>query len=397
MGERRVSRVSIAAGVALGLVVALAALRFAPRHDAKPPEVGDRIAGTLLPEDRGAIREVALHYVASLEPLVADTYRDFLLGLGPNVAIDAIVQRGDREAWEHFVREVAPAIADHAKVVEVDGPLTVWSKDRALVVGPDATAPRTTLVVPLKPDPKWEQRLHDWGTIPALAAAMPDRFVVRELPLEFDAGDFAVTKDRVIIDANLWGKNRGKSPRTATAESTRALVQSLFGKETVLLGAEPGDVPRHHLAMYMASLPSRGGHTMLVGDPAAARALLPPGWTPGVDSTDTGDPLVPDFGPETVARFERAAADLAKAGFDVVRVPVVPFDDKTYITYTNGVFEVRGGIWVAYVPIYGISALDDVARRVYERLGWKIVPVRVSTAWPYHGTVGCLVNVLVRS
>jgi hypothetical protein len=393
MGERRVPRVLIAAGVGLGLVIVLAALRLAPRPDAKPsaesPEAGDRIAGTLLPDDRGAIREVALCYAASLEPRVGDTYRDFLLGLGPNVVIDAIVQRGDRAAWERFVQSVSPTIAEHAKVIEVDGPLSVGSKDGALVMAPDATSARITLVVPPKPDPK--------GTVPALAAAMPDRFVVRELPLDFDAGDFVVTKDRVIIDANLWGKNRGRSPRTATAESTRALVQSLFGKEILLLGAEPGDVPRHPLAAYVASLPSRGGRTVLVGDPAAARALLPPGWTPGVASTDTGDALVPDFGPENVARFERAAVDLAKAGFDVVRVPVVPFDDKTYITYTDGVFEVRGGIWVAYVPIYGVSSLDDTARRIYERLGWKIVPVRVSAAWPYHGAVGSRAIVLVRS
>src|SRR5207253_3701011 len=129
MGEERVWRASIVAGVVLGLGIAVAALRCAPRHDVKAPplsggaDAGDRIAGTLLPEDRGTIREIDLHYVASLEPIVADTYRDFLLALDPKVAIDALVQRGDRAAWDRFARSIAPNIADRARVVEVDGPI----------------------------------------------------------------------------------------------------------------------------------------------------------------------------------------------------------------------------------------------------------------------------------
>jgi len=51
----------------------------------------------------------------------------------------------------------------------------------------------------------------------------------------------------------------------------------------------------------------------------------------------------------------------------VERIPVVPFDDKTYITYTNGVYETRGALKLAYVPQYGIAALDVTARSKYKR------------------------------
>ena len=62
-------------------------------------------------------------------------------------------------------------------------------------------------------------------------------------------------------------------------------------------------------------------------------------WAPGEEDPDTGDPLRADFSDAMVARFDRAAAELAAAGWRVVRIPEVPFLDKTYMAYTNGVYE----------------------------------------------------------
>lgn len=39
---------------------------------------------------------------------------------------------------------------------------------------------------------------------------------------------------------------------------------------------------------------------------------------------------------------------------------------KTYLSYTNGVFEERDGRRIAYVPVYGMDTLDRAAREVYE-------------------------------
>src|SRR5262249_35503767 len=133
-----------------------------------------------------------------------------------------------------------------------------------------------------------------------------------------------------------------------------------------------------------------------VGDPRAGRALVGEAWKPGEESPDTGDPLTADFSDVMTARFDRAAKDLAAAGFRVERVPVVPFDDKTYLTYTNGVYESLFGRKIAYVPQYGPEKMDEIAIDTYRRLGWETRAVRVRQTYRFHGTIGCLCNVLRR-
>lgn len=160
-----------------------------------------------------------------------------------------------------------------------------------------------------------------------------------------------------------------------------------------MLGAEPGDVPRHHMSMYMALL---AGGVALVGDPEAGARLVGDRFVAEQASPETGRALEADFSRETIARFDRAASDLAAAGLRVVRIPTVPFDDKTYFAYTNGVYETRGGRKTAWVPRFGVKAIDEAASAVYERLGWRVVPVSVHDVYPQHGTIGCLVNVLSR-
>jgi hypothetical protein len=287
------------------------------------------------------------------------------------------------------------ALAKRTRIVETQGPITVWSKDRALV----AAGPRTQLLVPVRPDARWRERYDDWATAPSIAKSAPEELVVTELPLEFDAGDFAATGERIIVDANLLGKNRKRG--LVTPSALTSLLERTFHRDIVFLGREEGDVPRHHLSMYMAPL---GHGVVLVGDPLAGRDLVGADFRPGDRSPDNGEELVADFSEAMVARFDRAAKDLASAGFRVERVPVVPFDDKTYFAYTNGVYETRAGEKIAYIPHYAketndpaVARADAVASDVYRRLGWKIRPIRVRAAYPFHGTIGCLANVLARA
>ena len=170
-------------------------------------------------------------------------------------------------------------------------------------------------------------------------------------------------------------------------------MKGVIGRDVVMLGTEVGDVPRHHMSMYMAPL---GDGTVLVGDPAAGASLVGGTYVPGDVSPETGQLLRADFSPETIARFDRAARDLANAGFRVVRIPTVPFDDKTYFAYTNGVYETRDGQRTAWVPRFDVPALDAAARAVYEGLGFRVVPVSVRAVYTQHGTLGCLVNVVAR-
>ena len=389
-----------AAGVALGFAVAFAVLVGASRAKGPPPPPVERkLAGSALREDTGSLDEALLHYVPRLEPLVADAYADFLATLDPATRLVAVVPRpggadgAPREGLASLLARIDPsgALAARTRIVEVEGPISVWSKDRALVFAPDAPAGRAGLVVPEPPDPRWRERANDWRTPAQVAGAMPDRFYLRQLPLAFDAGDFDVAGGQVLVDDNLVAKNGARGVRDAG--QLRSLLEATFGRPVTVLGARDGDVPRHHMSMYMAAL---DGGVALVGDPRAARAVVGEPFVPGELDPDTGEPLRADFSDATVARFERAAGDLAAAGWRVVRIPEVPFLDKTYMAYTNGVYETRAGARVAWMPTFDLPALDDRARRVYESLGWRVNPVRARGLYPFHGTIGCLVNVLAR-
>lgn len=392
--SRRRTALQALVGMALGLAVAAFVLRAQSRAKGPPPpEPSVKLAGTVLREDTGSIDEVLLHYVPRLEPLVDEAYRDFLGTLDPSTRVVLVVPKGSGDSPKGFLRRIdaSGSLAGRARVVEVDGPISVWSKDRALVLGPGADASRSGLEIPAPPDPRWVERANDWRTPAQVASAMPERFYVRQLPLEFDAGDFDVAGGTVLVDDNLVTKNTARG--VSDVAQLRKLLEALLARPVRVLGAADGDVPRHHMSMYMAAL---DGGVALVGDPRAAEAIVGSSFAPGEADPDTGEPLRADFSDATVARFDRAARDLKAAGWRVVRIPEVPFLDKTYMAYTNGVYETRAGAHVAWVPFFGIPELDARARAVYESLGWQVRPVRACALYAYHGTIGCLVNVLAR-
>jgi hypothetical protein len=380
--------------------VAAGVLRLASRSKAPPlPAPSVKLAGGVLREDSGSLDEVLVHYVPRLEPLVAEAYADFLGTLDPATRVVVVVPEPEaagappREGLARMLARIDPSgrLGARARVVEATGPISVWSKDRALVLAPEADSPRTGLVIPVPPDPKWKERANDWRTLARVAEAMPERFYVRELPLAFDAGDFDVAAGKVLVDDNLVTKNRSRG--VGDVEELRKLVGGLLARPVQVLGTVDGDVPRHHMSMYMAAL---DGGVALVGDPRAAKALVGDPYVPGEADPDTGEPLRADFSDAMLARFDRAAADLAAAGWRVVRIPEVPFLDKTYMAYTNGVYETRGGARIAWMPTFDVPELDARARAVYESLGWQVRTVRARGLYPFHGTIGCLVNVLAR-
>lgn len=408
-GRNRVGALYAALGIGLGLVAALAVLLLVSHRRAPPPPApAKKLAGGLLREDSGALDEILVHYVPRLEPLVADAYADFLGTLSPSTRVVVVVPKdasdagtpatvsAAREGLARLLARIDPSggLAARTRVVDVDGPISVWSKDRALVLAPDDTATRTGFVIPVPPDPRWKERANDWRTLEQVAGAMPDRFYVRQLPIEFDAGDFDVAGDEVLVDDNLVTKNARRG--VADVGELRRLLEGAFARPVVVLGHVDGDVPRHHMSMYVAALSGPGGRVALVGDPREARALVGDPFVPGESDPDTGEALRADFSDATVARFDAAAVGLTAAGWRVVRIPEVPFLDKTYMAYTNGVYETRGGARIAWMPTFDLPALDARARQVYESVGWQVRPVRARQLYAYHGTIGCLVNVLAR-
>lgn len=374
----------------LGLAVALPALRPPPRGWSAVP-----IRGELLDEAVGRIERLAFAYAPGDEPIFDEPLSAFLPSLDPSVELVAVVPPAPAGAdpssgLRAFLGRLpgGATLAARTRVVVASAPISPWSKDRALV----ASGHPAELLVPARPGGPGERRRADWRTPLELAGAFPEDLHATVLALDFDAGDLAVTGGRVLVDANLVARNAARG-----LDSPARLAQALgrlFHAPVTVLGDRPGDVPRHHLSMYLAPL-DRG--VVLVGDPRAGRRIVGDGFTPGERSPETSRPLVADFSEATIARFDRAAADLRGAGFRVVPIPTVPFDDKTYLAYTNGVFELRGGRRVAWMPTFAIPALDDAAAAVYAAQGWEVRPVPSRAAFPYHGTIGCLVNVLGRA
>jgi hypothetical protein len=385
----------VLAGALLGVVLSVLILWLAGRRTLAPSE--RLLAAPLLAEASGALAEVAMHFVPRLDAVVEAPYTDFLRAVAPDVRVRFVVPQGlapdERATLDRRLAAIDPsgALARRSSVVESPGPITTWSKDRALVTAPPGPGQAAWLVAPSEPDARWPERRNDWRTVQSIAAASGGRYAAHIVPLDFDAGDFMVDGSTVIVDTNLLDKNRHRG--LSDVGKLRTYLLAWLRSPVIVLGREPGDTPRHHIAMYMTPLDAK---VALVGDPKAARAIVGDPFEPGDPNGDTGEPLRADFSDEMTARFERAAAELSANGYRVERIPNVPFDHKTYISYTNGVFEVRDGAKIAYMPVYGFEALDAAARAVYMRLGWQVRTVRVRPVYPFHGTIGCLVNVLGR-
>jgi hypothetical protein len=394
MGARAPLRL-ILVGALVGVAVAAGVIVLRGRH--APMVEPGRTLGVLLPEADGRIEEVAMHWVPEMDALMADTYADFLRALPADVGVTIVVASGmPAEARAQLMarlRSIDPSgrLAQRMHLVESPGPITTWSKDRALASTPRTAGGPGWLIAPLEPRKDWVKRHNDWGTVEAIARASGGKYEAHVAPFDFDAGDFAVDRGRIIVDSNLIEKNRRHGATTPALLHDQ--LSTWFRTPVTVLGQQPGDTPKHHLAMYMT--PLQPG-VMLVGDPAAARAIVGAEFVPGEVSAETDEPLRADFSDRTVARFARVASELSALGYRVERIPNVPFDDKTYLSYTNAVFDVRDGKRVVYLPVYDLPALDAAARQVYERLGWEVRPVRVRKIYPHHGTIGCLVNVLRR-
>src|SRR5271169_5121008 len=133
-------------GVAIGLAAAAGALRASSRTKAPPPPAPSvKLAGGVLREDAGSLEEILVHYVPRLEPLVADAYADFLGTLDPGTRLVVVLPKAEADGGESPQEQLAGMLARidpsgglgaRMRAVEVDGPISVWSKDRALVLGP---------------------------------------------------------------------------------------------------------------------------------------------------------------------------------------------------------------------------------------------------------------------
>jgi hypothetical protein len=363
----------------LSMMVLFGAPEGSQGPTSRPPE--DPPA-RLVPDNGGPFQELVLHYAPQIEADVAPSYRDLLQAFDSRVTVWVAV-----ETREHFSRfkglleRWRVGRTSRFKPVVVGRPITTWSRDRYSLL---RQGDRRVLLVRPRPHRGPEPRVNDWQVPFALARAVGSDVTVRKAELIFDGGDLIATDQFVFATSLLMARNAGGS-----LSDPRRLARWLgaqTGREPVLLGREPDEVPPHHIGMFLTPL---GDGVVLVGDPLAGLTLLPKG-------ARLPRPVARDSA--TLARFQGIARDLRELGFTVKGVPLVPLSDGlTYVTYNNALLERRAdGRLHAYVPQFGIATLDAAGRAAYVREGVVVHPVDVSRIYRHNGTVRCLVNVLRR-
>lgn len=323
---------------------------------------------TLVPEDAsGRVQRIAIHYVPSMDHRILPVWKQLFAVLPESVEVVVVVEHaGD---FDRFLSKVGSS--PRFRRVVLGHSLTTWSRDRLAAID------NTGVLQPPRVSVGGGPRAGDWETPAAIA-----RDIYGGKPeistLVFEGGDLAASSTHVFADANLVTRNLGR--RDANRDHLEESLSRTFTQDVIFLGDQPGDIPEHHIMMYMMPLDER---TMLVGDVRLGQLLAP---------NTVADPAVD----EHAARFDRVAQELTARGFTVLRIPVVVLPGAgSYVTYTNALFDSDHGK-VVYLPTYRIPALDAYATAVYAQLGYRVVPIDVSTMYTMNGSLGCLVNVLAR-
>jgi hypothetical protein len=369
-------------GVALGLAVSAGILWVRGSRGRS----GEAANGPLLSECDGTLRRLVIHYAAGSDDVVMPTYRSFLRQLPAEVEVCAVCP-GDAE-YQSLRAGVGPTACRLTPVI-VGHPITSWSRDRWLALGPAPGQP-TTLLYPRGEDGAavWPDRLGDQRVAADLAAALAPDVRARLSELYFDGGDVSADGETAFVRPSVLLRNVQRT--VTTRDELVASLSRLLGRRVVILDGAPD----HHVAMYMMPV---GGKTVLVGDPKLAEAALAesPGEAAAVASFL---PDGPDFSEATAASFEAVAEHCRDAGYRVVRIPVVPGrDGRTYLTYVNAILDERDGRRTVYMPEYSFAGrLNDAARAVWGEVGYDVRPVECDGCARNFGTLHCLVNVMQR-
>jgi len=371
------------AAIALGIVASVLLVRH------------HRVDVRLVAEDPSApLKRIAIHYAPNADRVALGVWKQLFAVLPASVEVE--VEVGQASDFDRLIRELAgtPNLGRLHPVV-VGAPITTWSRDRYAALDDGSI-----LAPPLV---EAADRAGDARSPAAISRALYHQ-EPRVAGFAFEGGDLAATPHFVFADANLARRNlaRGNDVDRGTIEQE---LRHRLSQELIWLGDKPGDVPQHHIMMYMMPLDDT---TVAVGDVRAGVKLL--AHEPAGESLELDDVEV------QAARFDRAAQLLAAKGFHVVRVPALVLDGGgSFVTYTNALFDRtappsggaasrgeaplgdrHGARRVVYLPTYGLPALDRAAEELYANLGFDVHPIDVSAIYQLDGSLGCLVNVLAR-
>jgi hypothetical protein len=368
------------AGVAVGVVVSLLLAHVVGSAGRRA-----RARTWLVAEDASTpLARVAIHYAPAADRVALGVWKQLFAVLPMSVEVEVEVTAAEDYArFTRLMREAGTPHLERFRPVVVGAPITTWSRDRYAALVDDAG--HGGILAPPRIEAPFVARAGDARSGEAISRALYAA-EPRTANIVFEGGDLAATPHWLFADINLVARNqaRGNIDRSAI---DRELHQR-FAQQLVWLGDEVGEVPRHHMMMYMVPLDD---HTVAVGDVRAGAALLarePSGRGLELDDLDL-----------EAKRFDRAAELLAARGFQVVRIPALVLAGAgSYVTYTNALFDRKpDGTRVVYLPTYSLPALDDAGERFYRQRGFEVHRVDVTPIYHLNGSLGCLVNVLART
>jgi N-dimethylarginine dimethylaminohydrolase len=365
-------------GAFAGIVVGLVILAFLPKSGA-PAREERPVAQS---DCSGALKAIVMQYSPATWERVSDCYRTFLTQIAPDVTVYVpCASRADFDRFMEYIKEWGVASPERFKPVVMDKTISTWSRDRYTLAVSESG--ESVLMVPPKTETDFEERSNDWF-VPLKIAECAPQCSVRQLEMFFDGGNLIISDDYLFVDYNLVEKNVGT--KFTRVDALAEYLKRQFGKEVILLGTRRGDVPEHHIGMYLTPL---AGKTVLVADARLGRKIAEENAL-AIER--------PDFSEETAARFDYAAGELKRRGFNVVRVPIVPIKGGgAYLTYNNMMLETRDGKTIAYVPVYNLPALDNAAKEILESQGIEVRAVDASKVYRMNGSLRCLVNVISRA
>lgn len=191
---------------------------------------------------------------------------------------------------------------------------------------------------------------------------------VRRASFRFEAGNILIGARHAFVGADIVAELMfwdGLTLDEAKARIGAELQLPVFMVGTVNERGGLGWQPKIHIDLAMAIVYDK----VLKKEIAIVEDLNLANGIEGKNLNDHNDP--------TVLRMQddlnSLAHDLEKEGYLVRRVPgVVGKFGRSEINYTNSIFSPR----FALVPHFRVEKLDKAARREFQRMGYRVLPVR---------------------
>jgi len=200
-------------------------------------------AGPLLASTTGTIGEAAmqLHALSPDDPSI-DVEADVVAALDESTRIRLVV--GDGHDVTLFRAALRARHVDDRRVTFVPSgrPITSWSRDRLLVLGPAHPGAPTTLVAPPHAQRGPEARVNDWRIPWLLRDSLADAARVVTARFDFDGGDLIADERHVFVASPLFARN----PRLA-AGTVLHEVRALAQRPIIRLGDDAHPSPEHHV------------------------------------------------------------------------------------------------------------------------------------------------------